>query len=299
MKVAISGVSGLVGTALRSSLTSDGHDVIALSRRPSLPPLETITWDVENGRVDASGLEGVDAVVHLAGEPVAQRWNDPVKKAIRQSRVGSTRLLIEGLRSLKNPPKLLVSASAVGFYGNGGDAQLDESSPAGEGFLPDVCQEWEKTTMEALGLGIRAACVRIGIVLSTRGGALGKMLLPFKLGVGGPLGNGAQWMPWVHIDDIVGAFRFVISNDDLVGAVNGTTPNPVTNADFSKALGQALHRPAFLPVPSFGLKILFGEMSQILLEGQRAQPKKLLNTGYEFKYPHLPEALEDILNQRK
>lgn len=299
MKVAISGATGLLGTALRSSLTGDGHEVIALSRRASLPPLETITWDVVNGRFDASALEGVDAVVHLAGEPVAQRWNEARKKAIRQSRIGSTRLLIEGLRSLKNPPKLLVSASAVGFYGDGGQAEIDESSPAGNGFLPDVCQEWEKTTMEALGLGIRAACVRIGIVLSTKGGALGRMLLPFKLGLGGPLGSGAQWMPWVHIDDIVGAFRFVIENDDLVGAVNGTAPNPVTNANFSKALGQALHRPAVLPVPAFALKMLFGEMSQILLEGQRAQPKKLLTTGYEFKYPHLPEALEDILNQHK
>jgi hypothetical protein len=299
MKVAISGVTGLLGTALRSSLTSDGHDVIALSRRPSLPPLETITWDVANGRFDASALEGLDAVVHLAGEPVAQRWNETTKKNIRQSRIGSTRLLIEGLRSLKNPPKVLVSASAVGFYGDGGDAALDESSPPGDGFLPDVCQEWEKTTMEALGLGIRAACMRTGIVLSTKGGALAQMLPPFKLGLGGPLGNGAQWMPWVHIDDIVGAFRFVIQNDDLVGAVNGTSPNPVTNTDFTKALGQALHRPAFLPVPGFALKILFGEMSQILLEGQRVEPKKLLTTGYEFKYPHLPEALEDILHQRK
>lgn len=299
MKVAISGVSGLVGGALRASLTKDGHDVVAISRRSSLPPLETITWDVDNGRVDASGLEGVDALVHLAGEPVAQRWNDTTKKAIRNSRVDSTRLLIESLRSLKDPPKLLVSASAVGFYGDGGDAELDEASPAGDGFLPDVCQEWEKTTMEALGLGIRAACVRIGVVLSTQGGALGKMLTPFKLGLGGPLGHGKQWMPWIHIDDIVGVFRFVISNDDLVGAVNGTAPNAVTNTSFTKALGQALHRPALLPVPSFGLKLLFGEMSQILLEGQRVLPKKLLNTGYEFKYPHLPEALEDILNQRK
>jgi hypothetical protein len=189
MKVAISGVTGLLGTALRSSLTSDGHDVIALSRRPSLPPLETITWDVANGRFDASALEGLDAVVHLAGEPVAQRWNETTKKNIRQSRIGSTRLLIEGLRSLKNPPKVLVSASAVGFYGDGGDAALDESSPPGDGFLPDVCQEWEKTTMEALGLGIRAACMRTGIVLSTKGGALAQMLPPFKLGLGGPLGN--------------------------------------------------------------------------------------------------------------
>lgn len=299
MKIAISGASGLIGTALRSSLVSDGHEVIAMTRRASLPPLETITWDVDQGRFDASGLEGVDAVVHLAGEPVAQRWNQERKNAIRQSRVRGTKLLVEGLRSLKNPPKLLVSASAVGFYGGCGDTELDESAPPGKGFLPEVCDEWEKATMDALGLGIRAVCMRTGIVLSTRGGALGQMLLPFKLGLGGPLGSGQQWMPWIHIDDIVGAFRYVMANDDLVGAVNGTSPNPVTNANFSKALGHALHRPAVLPVPAFALKLLFGEMAQILLEGQRALPKKLLFTGYEFKYPDLSGALEDVIGQRK
>lgn len=299
MKVAISGVSGLVGSALRESLTNDGHEVIAISRRSSLPPLKTLTWDVENGRFDASGLENVDVVVHLAGEPVAQRWNDERKQAIRDSRVDSARLLVEGLKSLKNPPKLLASASAVGFYGDGGDTELDESAPPGTGFLPDVCQEWEKATMEALGVGIRATSIRTGIVLSTKGGALPQMLLPFKLGVGGPVGTGSQWMPWIHIDDIVGAYRFVIDNDDLVGAVNGTAPNPVTNAEFSKALGRALHRPAFLPAPAFGLKILFGEMSEILLEGQRAIPKKLLTAGYEFKYPEVGAALKDVIERQK
>ena len=299
MKVAISGASGLIGTALRSSLTSDGHEVIPLTRRASSSPLETITWDLDQGRFDASALEGVDAVVHLAGEPVAKRWNQERKNAIRQSRVRGTKLLVEGLKSLKNPPKLLVSSSAVGFYGDGGDTELDESAPPGEGFLSDVCHEWEKSTMEALGLGIRAVCMRTGIVLSTQGGALGQMLLPFKLGLGGPLGNGKQWMPWIHIDDIVGAFRYVMANDDLVGAVNGTSPNPATNADFTKALGRALHRPAVLPVPTFGLKLLFGEMAQILVEGQRALPKKLLFTGYEFKYPDLSGALEDVIGQRK
>jgi len=299
MKVAISGISGLIGSALRESLTNDGHEVIAISRESSLPPLKTLTWDVDNGRFDASGLENVDVVVHLAGEPVAQRWNDERKKAIRDSRVDSTRLLVEGLQSLKNPPKLLASASAVGFYGDGGDTELDESAPPGTGFLPGVCSEWEKATAEALGIGIRAASIRTGIVLSTKGGALPQMLLPFKLGVGGPVGSGSQWMPWIHIDDVVGAYRFVIENDDLVGAVNGTAPNPVTNTEFSKALGRALHRPAVLPAPAFGLKILFGEMSEILLEGQRAIPKKLLNAGYEFKYPDVRPALEDVIERQK
>jgi uncharacterized protein (TIGR01777 family) len=299
MKVVISGVSGLIGTALRSSLTSEGHEVLALSRRQSLPPIETMTWDVSTGRFDPSGLEGTDAVVHLAGEPVAQRWTDKSKKAIRESRIAATRLLVEGLKSLKNPPKLLISASAVGFYGDGGDTELDESSPPGEGFLPDVCQEWEKAALEALGLGIRAVCVRIGIILSTKGGALAKLLLPFKLGVGGPAGSGRQWMPWIHIDDLAGAFRFVIQEEDLMGVVNGTSPNPATNAEFSTALGRALHRPAFMPAPAFGLKILFGEMAQIVLQGQRVLPKKLLGAGYEFKYPKLLDALEDVIQQRK
>ena len=299
MRVAISGVSGLIGSALRSSLMSEAHEVIALTRQAGLPPLESITWDIDNGRFDASGLENVDVVVHLAGAPVAERWNDARKAAIKNSRVRSTKLVVEGLKSLKNPPKVLVSASAVGFYGDGGDTELDESAPPGEGFLPEVCQEWEKATMEALGLGIRAVCMRVGIVLSTQGGALGKMLLPFKLGVGGPVGSGKQWMPWIHIDDIVGAFRYVIANDDLVGAVNATAPHPVTNAEFSKALGHTLHRPAFMPAPAFALKLAFGEMSQILLEGQRAVPKKLQFAGYEFKYPDLADALEDVVRQGK
>ena len=299
MKVAISGVTGLVGTALRANLTADGHEVLALSRRASLPPLTTITWDIENGRFDAGLLEGVDVVVHLVGEPVAQRWSDKTRKAIRHSRVQGTHLLVEGLKSLKLKPQLLLSASAVGFYGDGKDRELDETSPRGEGFLPEVCQEWETAALDAMGLGIRAVCLRTGIVLSTKGGALAKMLLPFRLGLGGRLSSGRQWMPWIHIDDLVGAMRFVMQKEDLVGVVNGTSPHPVTNADFTKGLGKVLRRPTLFPVPKFGLKLLFGEMSQILLEGQRVKPQKLLDTGYRFHYPELLEALSDVVANRK
>lgn len=299
MKVAISGATGLIGTALRESLAADGIQIVALSRKPSVPPLETVHWDVENGRFDASPLEGVDAVVHLAGEPIAQRWNEARKKAIRESRVKSTRLLVEGLKSLTRKPKVLVSGSAIGFYGDRGDEVLEESSPPGSGFLAETCQAWEHAAMEAMGLGIRTAVLRTGIVLSTRGGALKTMLLPFRLGVGGPVGNGKQWMSWIHIDDIVGATRHILEKDELMAAVNGTAPSPATNAVFTKALGRALSRPAFLPAPAFGLRFAFGEMATILLEGQRVAPKKLLSTGYRFRFPELNGALQDVLARKR
>jgi uncharacterized protein (TIGR01777 family) len=299
MKVAVSGITGLIGSALRDSLAADGASVLAITRQPTLPPLESISWDVENGRFDATALEGVDAVVHLAGEPIAQRWNGRRKQAIRESRVKSTRLLVEGLKSLARKPKVLVSGSAIGFYGDRGDEILDERAPAGTGFLAETCQEWERVAMEAMGLGIRTAVLRTGIVLSTRGGALKTMLTPFRLGAGGPVGSGKQWMSWIHIDDIVGAIRFLLENDELMGAVNGTSPEPATNADFTRALGKALSRPAFLPAPTFGLKIAFGEMASVLLEGQRVLPKKLQEAGYRFRHPKLDAALSDLLARKR
>jgi uncharacterized protein len=299
MKVAISGATGLIGTALRESLAADGIQIVALSRKPSVPPLETIPWDVENGRFDASRLEQVDALVHLAGEPIAQRWNERRKKAIRDSRVKSTRLLVEALKSLEHRPRVLVSGSAIGFYGDRGDEVLEESSPPGSGFLPETCQAWEHAALEAMGLGIRTAVLRTGIVLSTRGGALKKMLPPFRLGVGGPVGSGKQWMSWIHIDDIVGAIRHILDKDDVMAAVNGVAPAPATNAAFARALGRALSRPAFLPAPAFGLKIAFGEMASIVLEGQRVVPKKLLETGYRFRFPELQGALSDVLARKR
>lgn len=299
MKVAISGATGLIGTALRESLAADGVGILALTRQKSLPPLETISWDVDRGRFDATALGSVDAVVHLAGEPIAQRWTEASKNEIRRSRVESTKLLVEGLKSLERKPKVLLSASAIGFYGDRGDETLTESAPAGKGFLPDTCQEWERAAMEAMGLGVRTAVLRTGIVLSTKGGALGKMLLPFRLGLGGPVGTGRQWMSWIHIDDLVGAIRHILSQEDVMGAVNGTAPHPVTNAEFAQTFGRALSRPAFLPAPGFGLKLVFGEMASMLLEGQRVLPKKLEETGYTFQFPELGPALADILARKR
>lgn len=295
MKVAISGVSGLIGSALRESLAADGHETLAISRRAREPALATATWDVAEGRFDPGPLEGIDAIVHLAGEPVAQRWSAPVKKAIRASRVDVTRLLIAGLERLERKPRVLVSASAVGYYGDRGDTELDESSPAGEGFLPEVCEAWEEAAMEAGKLGIRTVAVRIGVVLSAKGGALRQMLPPFRLGLGGKVGDGRQWMSWIHVDDLVAVFRLALARDDLAGAVNGTAPNPVRNADFVRQLGRALHRPAILPAPAFALKLVFGEMAQILLESQRAAPRRALAAGLSFRYPQLGAALDDLV----
>jgi uncharacterized protein len=299
MKVVVSGATGLIGTALRESLVADGHQVLALTRREKLPPLETITWDVSNGRFDASALEGIDAVVHLAGEPIAQRWNEVRKRAIVDSRIKSTRLLVEALKSLGKRPRVFVCASAIGFYGDRGDEELVETSPPGNGFLPETCQAWEHAAMEAMGLGLRTVVLRTGIVLSTRGGALGKMLPPFRLGAGGPVGSGEQWMSWIHIDDHIGALRFILDKDDLMAAVNATAPSPVRNRDFGRALGRALSRPAFMPAPAFALKLAFGEMASILLEGQRVLPKKLLDNGYRFRFPELGPALKDLLARRR
>ncbi|MGH9337183.1 MAG: TIGR01777 family oxidoreductase, partial [Vicinamibacteria bacterium] len=213
--------------------------------------------------------------------------------------VKGTRLLVEGLKSLRHKPKVLISASAIGFYGDRGGEELTESSSPGTGFLPETCQAWEHAAMEAMGLGIRTAVVRTGIVLSTRGGALKKMLTPFRLGVGGPVGSGKQWMSWIHIDDLVGAVRFILAKDDLMAAVNGTAPKPVTNAEFTRALGRALSRPAFLPAPAFGLSLAFGEMASILLEGQRVLPKKLQEAGFAFRFPELQRAIEDVLARKR
>lgn len=295
MKVAISGASGLIGGALRRSLTTDGHEVLAISRRRSLDSVQTVTWNVAEDRLDPGPLEGVDAVVHLAGEPIARRWSASVKRAIRSSRIEGTRLLLEGLAQLERKPEVLVSASAVGFYGDRGDSELDETSPAGDDFLAEVCEAWESTVLEARQLGIRTVPVRIGVVLSTRGGALGKMLLPFRLCLGGPVGGGRQWMSWIHIDDLVSLFRLVIEREDLAGAVNGTAPNPVRNAELTKELGRALHRPAVLPLPATVLQLAFGEMSQILLTSQRVAPRRALEAGMDFRHPDLAEALRHLL----
>lgn len=300
MKIAVSGATGLIGSALSERLHHDGHEILVISRRkvPS-SKFTVVPWDPERGEFDAGPLEGVDAVVHLAGETIAKRWTPANKERIRFSRVEGTRLLVDGLKRLSKRPSVLVAASGVDYYPPG-EQELDESSPPGTGFLTEVCQQWEAETARASELGVRTVSLRSGMALSTKGGALAKMLLPFKLGLGGPVGSGRQWMSWIHIDDVVGGYVFAVQQANLSGAVNLTAPRPVRNAEFTKALGRALGRPAFLPAPGFALKLIFGEMAQVLLlEGKKVLPRRLESAGYRFQYPDLDQALSNVLSSHK
>ena len=274
--------------------------MVVTRRRNLSSPLTVVPWDPERGELDTSALEGIDAVVHLAGETIAKRWTRAKKERIRASRVEGTRLLVDGLKSLSKPPSVLIGSSAIGFYGNRGDEDLDEASGPGSGYLHEVCQAWEAATARASKLGMRVVNLRTGIVLSTKGGALGEMLLPFKLGLGGPIGSGTQWMSWIHIDDVVGGYHFALHQAEMSGVVNLTAPNPARNAEFTKTLGRALGRPAFLPAPGLALKLVFGEMAQdLLLDGQKVLPRRLESAGYKFQHPDLDEALADVISSRK
>jgi len=239
-------------------------------------------------------LEGVDAVVHLAGEPVAQRWTAEIKRRIRDSRVLSTRHLIQAMRQVEQPPRIFVSGSAVGFYGARGDERLTENSKPGQGFLSDVCVEWESEALQAETLGTRVTLIRTGVVLDPVGGALKTMLPAFKLGIAGKLGDGRQWFPWIHRDDILGLMRWALLNSQARGPFNGVAPNPVTNEEFTKELAAALNRPALLPVPRFALDMLFGEMAAVMLASQRVEPQAALVGGFSFRFPALREALPDL-----
>lgn len=303
MKTLVIGATGLIGRNLCRFLAADGHSVAAVSRSliepKGLAISEIHQWDTQAGPLPLAALSGVDAVVNLAGEPIdARRWSDQQKKRIRDSRVITTRNIVDGLRSVARKPTVFVSGSAVGFYGNRGDEPLEETSAAGKGFMSEVCQEWEGEAASAGELGIRVVQVRTGVVLSTEGGALKKMSAPFKLGLGGPLGSGKQWFPWIHIDDIAGIFQHAIVNGSLAGPVNGVAPHPVTNSDFTREFARALGRPAFLPVPEIGLKVLMGEMAEVLVGSQRVLPKAALDSGYEFRYPQLARALADLLGSK-
>ena len=297
MNITISGASGLIGRRLLKNLAKDGHSLTALSRHAgtNLPPgVRLSVWDAAKGEPPVDGLRDADAVIQLAGAPVAQRWNEKVKQDIRDSRVAGTRHLVQGLAKLQRKPPVLICASATGYYGSRGDDLLTESSAAGNDFLSEVCIAWEKEAQAAEALGIRVVRVRIGIVLDARGGALQRMLPPFKMGVGGKLGNGRHWMSWIHLDDLASLFQFALAKP-VSGAFNGVAPNPVTNADFTKALASAVHRPAIFPVPPFALKLLFGEMAGILLASQRATPKAAQSAGFTFRFPELGPALADVL----
>lgn len=286
MPVTLTGATGFIGKALRASIGEAECRILSRSGH--------FQWDPLTGPPPGEALDGARAVIHLAGEPVAQRWSAEAKRRIRDSRVTGTRNLVEGLRRMEHRPEVLVSASAIGYYGSRGDETLTEQSAAGRGFLPDTSVAWETEARAAEDLGIRVVLLRTGIVLGDGGGALQKMLPPFKLGVGGVLGSGAQWMSWIHVDDLVSMALWALENPACGGPLNGTAPNPVTNREFTHALGQALKRPSIFPIPSLALRIMYGEMAEMLLEGQRVLPEAALRGGFAFRYPALDAALRSL-----
>ncbi|MGM0669059.1 MAG: TIGR01777 family oxidoreductase [Gemmatimonadota bacterium] len=290
LTVAMTGSSGLVGQALTHLLEGGGHAVVPMSRRPSE---KGIFWDPEGGQWQKDALEGMDGVIHLAGEPIfGLRWTQEKKDRIMKSRKTGTEVLSRALAGLKNKPRVLVSASATGFYGDRGSTVMTEKSPPGKGFLAGVCRAWEDATAPARRAGIRVVNVRTGMVLTPAGGALGTMLLPYKLGVGGRLGSGRQYMSWIDLDDETGLIYHALANDAVKGPLNATAPHPVQNSTFTSVLGRVLNRPTLIPVPSLGVKALFGEMGEeLLLFGARVLPAKAQDTGYEFRYPSLEESL--------
>ncbi|HYA17499.1 MAG TPA: TIGR01777 family oxidoreductase [Bryobacteraceae bacterium] len=290
MKCVISGGTGFIGRRIVDRFRAAGHSVDSWSRKS----LATFHWDPLTGEPSLESLEGMDAVLHLAGEPVAQRWNGAVKQRIRDSRVFGTRRLVDAIAKVSNRPRLLVAASAIGIYGDRGDEILNESSGPGAGFLAEVCRAWEAEAERAAQFGLRVVKLRIGFVLGKDGGALGQMLPVFRLGLGGPLGSGKQWMPWIHADDVAGLFLHAATTG-ISGVWNATAPNPVTNADFTRALAKAIHRPAIFPVPPFALKLLFGELAQHMLDSARVVPEAALKAGFRFRFPEIGGALEDLL----
>jgi len=301
LTIAITGATGMVGSALVAFLTGGGHFVKVLTRKKTdKPDDDSIFWDPAAGEIDAAALEGVDAVIHLAGENIAgRRWNAAQKAAILDSRVKGTQLIAATIAKLRRPPRVFISTSAVGYYGNHDAGEdLDESTTAGDDFLADVCKQWEAATAPAAAAGIRTVIVRVGVVLTAAGGALKKMLTPFKLGFGGKVGSGKQAMSWISLDDLIGAYHQALFDGSLSGPVNATAPNPVTNHAFTKVLGAVLRRPTIAPLPAFMVKAMFGEMGKaLLLGGARVLPTRLLAAGFEFHHPTLEAALRHELGR--
>ncbi len=305
MRVTVTGASGLIGSALVAELREHGSEVTVLSRDPSrtresLSGVETVRWDPLSEPAPVQALAGVDAVVHLAGENVAQRWSERAKRAIRDSRVVGTRNLLAGLEAAGEAPgglrpRTLISGSAVGYYGPHGEEPLDEDAPPGSDFLSETCVAWEAEAQKASALGMRVVLVRTGVVLNRDGGALKKMLPSFQLGVGGPVAGGEQYISWIHREDLVGMVCAALDDKCWSGPINATAPEPVTNREFSHALGRALHRPSLLPVPGFALGLLYGKMAEIVTTGARVMPAKPLVLGYDFRHPELDEALRSAL----
>lgn len=295
LRVLIGGASGLIGSRIRAALAADGHSVIPLIRGRT-PNVDEIAWDPTAGRLDPAALDGVHAVAHFGGVSIARRFSKRHKHAIRESRVQSTALLARAIAAAANPPRTFLCASAVGYYGNRGDDEMDETNVAGTGFLPEVCTEWEAAAGPARDAGVRVANLRLGVVLSGRGGALATMRRAFSIGLGGVAGNGRQWMSWIALADVVRAIQHVLETESLCGPVNLAAPNPVTNREFTKTLGRLLRRPTLLPVPAPAIRLLLGEMGQaLLLDGVRAVPRALLDSGYPFAFPTLEAALRHEL----
>ncbi len=296
MKILITGSTGLIGAALAPLLSSRGNEVIRLVRPGSASDADGVHWDPRSGTIDAAALEGLDGVVHLAGENIAAgRWTATQKQQIRDSRVRGTSLLSASLARLARPPRVWVSASAIGYYGNRGDEVLREESPPGSGFLPEVCIAWEAATKTAEDRGIRVVHLRTGMVLSMAGGALAKMLPIFRMGAGGVIGNGRQYMSWIDLDDVIGAIHHALTTDCLRGPLNTVAPAPVTNREFTKALGRVLSRPTLFPLPAFAAQLALGEMAnELLLASQRVEPTRLVASGYQFRFPDLEGALRHL-----
>ncbi len=297
MKIFVTGSSGLIGSALVAFLTAHGHTVTRLVRRSPRPGAEEIFWNPEAGSIDASSLEGFEAAVHMAAESLAAiRWTPAKKKRILESRIRGTELLARTLATLGRPPQVMISASAVGYYGDRGAEELREDSSAGSGFLSDVCRHWEQAASVVADRGIRLVLLRQGLVLSAAGGALPRMLPPFRLGIGGRLGSGTQYMGWLALDDLLEIVMFVLLHHELSGPINAVAPEPVTNRDFTRALGHALGRPAFLTIPAIAVQMMFGEMGkQLLLASTRAVPERLAQAGFQFRFPDLETALRHVL----
>ncbi|MBD1371270.1 TIGR01777 family protein [Hazenella sp. IB182357] len=301
MKIAITGATGLVGTELVNQLSKQGHEITPILRSSHNPfsTNEHIHWNPNEGIIEQDKLEGHDAVIHLAGESIDGRWTDEKKKRILSSRVAGTTLLSETIARLKNPPKVLLSASGISYYGNQeGDHAVDESSPVGSDFLTQVVVEWEKSTKPAEAAGVRVVYLRFGIVLSKEGGALAKMLTPFQIGVGGKIGHGKQMMSWIAIDDVAGVVAYLLKHDEISGPINMVAPNPVNNETFTKTLGEVLNRPTILPLTPSMLRLIFGEVAdELLINGVKVLPTRLQETGYTFKFPDLKEALIHLLKK--
>ena len=300
MKVLVSGATGLVGSELVPFLTNKGHDVYRLTHSKPREARD-IVWDPPRHELPKARIEGTEVVVHLAGENIAgKRWNPNVKDDLRHSRIDGTRLLCETMTQLQVLPKTLICASAIGYYGDRGNELLNETSTHGTGFLADLCRDWEAACEPARGKGIRVVNLRIGVILSTKGGGLAKMLMPFKMGVGGVLGSGNQYWSWISIDDVVGVINHCITNESLAGPVNTTSPCPVTNYEFTKTLGMVLGRPTLIPTPGFAARLALGEMADdLLLSSSRVMPNRLSESGYQFLYPTLEPALKHLLTSKQ